>query len=433
MRILLVTQYWAPENGVPQRRWAWLSKVLERAGHEVVVLAPPPHYLRHEGWSEWWNSKGYRSNLEKASESNGGRLVLRSGFIPGGASISQKVLNQLGVAAGGLWVVLRRKSPINSYNPDLIIGTVPALPTALVALVASRRFKIPYVVDLRDAWPDLLSVAERWNVATGKVSLRQAMLSKGPLQAVAFFTDRILNRILRNAGAILSTSSDLAEDLTRRYQEPPPIWTIRNVFPPETQISKSVNVQGSNAVLNVLYAGTLGRAQNLSNALVAAHLAEIEGVQVKLRFVGAGAAKNELIQIAEELGVDATFEKRRGAEQLAECYEWADTALVHLTDWPPLEKAVPSKTYELMSQRLHISGVVRGETRGLIESLNAGDSVDPEAPGQLARLWVELARDRSKLMVSEMGADWVREQREFQAPESLLGCIRSFESTEVNN
>lgn len=433
MRILLVTQYWAPENGVPQRRWAWLSKVLERAGHEVVVLAPPPHYLRQEGWSEWWRSKGYRSNLENASESNGGRLVLRSGFIPGGASISQKVLNQLGVAAGGLWVVLRRNSPISTYNPDLIIGTIPALPTALVAVVASWRFRIPYVVDLRDAWPDLLSVADHWNAAIGSASMRQIILSKGPLQAATFATDRILNRILSNAGAILSTSGDLAEDLSRRYRKPPPIWTIRNVFPPETQISKSVDVRGSNADLKVLYAGTLGRAQNLSNALVAAYLAGMEGVRVKLRFVGAGAAKRELVQIARKLKVDATFEKRRGAEQLAECYEWADTALVHLTDWPPLERAVPSKTYELMSQGLHISGVVRGEARELIETLNAGHSVDPEEPAQLARLWIELARDRSKLWVSDMGAEWVREQREIQAPANLLDCIQHFESVEAND
>lgn len=432
MRILLVTQYWAPENGVPQRRWAWLSRVLERAGHEVVVLAPPPHYLRQEGWSEWWRSKGYRSNVENASESNGGRLVLRSGFIPGGASISQKVLNQLGVAAGGLWVVLRRKSPIDSYNPDLIIGTVPALPTALVAMVASWRFKIPYVVDLRDAWPDLLNVAEQWNVATGKVSLRQAVLSKGPLQAVTFTTDRVLTLILKNAGAILSTSSDLAEDLNRRYQRSPSIWTIRNVFPPETQIKKSVDVGESSAVLNVLYAGTLGRAQNLSNALVAAHLAEAEGVRVRLRFVGAGAAKRELIQIAEELRVEATFEKRRGAEQLAECYEWADTALVHLTDWPPLEKAVPSKTYELISQGLHISGVVRGETKTLIEALKAGHTVEPENPEQLTRLWIELARDRTKLMVPDIGAQWVQEQREKHAPANLLDCIQHFETVEKN-
>ena len=46
MRILLVTQYWYPENGVPQRRWSWLAKILIDAGHEVCVVAPPPRNSR---------------------------------------------------------------------------------------------------------------------------------------------------------------------------------------------------------------------------------------------------------------------------------------------------------------------------------------------------------------------------------------------------
>ncbi|WP_237564106.1 hypothetical protein [Actinomyces sp. 432] len=44
MRILLLTHYWAPETGAPQMRWGWLARGLVRRGHELAVLAPPPHY-----------------------------------------------------------------------------------------------------------------------------------------------------------------------------------------------------------------------------------------------------------------------------------------------------------------------------------------------------------------------------------------------------
>ena len=44
MRFLIISHVWEPEVGVPQRRWAWLTSVLTGAGHEVDVVAPPPHH-----------------------------------------------------------------------------------------------------------------------------------------------------------------------------------------------------------------------------------------------------------------------------------------------------------------------------------------------------------------------------------------------------
>ncbi|VEG30140.1 hypothetical protein [Actinomyces howellii] len=40
MRILLLTDHWAPEIGAPQRRWAWLAAGLVERGHELAVLTP---------------------------------------------------------------------------------------------------------------------------------------------------------------------------------------------------------------------------------------------------------------------------------------------------------------------------------------------------------------------------------------------------------
>lgn len=422
MRILLITQYWAPENGIPQRRWAWLTQILEEAGHEVLVVAPPPHYLRGIGFREWVKQKGYRSKLEIRDETRNTAMV-RSGYIPGGASITQKTINQIAVAFGGLRAITKRNGHVSRFQPQIVIGTVPALPTAFVTAVAAARFKIPYVIDLRDAWPELLTEADRWNAATGKPSLRQKVLTKGPLQLAVRVTDFGLKRLLGRASGVISTSSYLAKDLETRRHRPLRTWTIRNVFPPETLIVKKPTSVGSTSTLNVLYAGTLGRAQNLSNALRASQIANRSGVKVQLRFVGAGAAKKELMEEASSMDIPVTFENRRDATLLEECYQWADTALVHLTDWVPLSNAVPSKTYELMNQRLHISGVVTGETASIIESLGAGDVVRPEDPEALAQLWIVLARNRYRLRVPTCGSRWVEQQRMEVAPRALLECI----------
>lgn len=428
LRILLISQYWEPENGVPQRRWAWLTNALEGAGHEVMVVAPPPHYLRNVKVKEWFAQKGYRAR-EELRGGDPRKIIVRSGYFPGGTSITQKVLNQAAVAAGGLHVVFHRSGSLKHFQPDIVVGTVPAIPTAFVTAISAWRFKVPYVIDLRDAWPELLTVADRWNASTGKPSLRQRILAKGPLQAVIKATDLWLTSVLRKSAAVISTSSYLAHELQKGSTGRQRVCTVRNVFPPETLIHKQPRLQGPQDELRVLYAGTLGRAQNLANALSAAKIAQAAGVHVRLRFVGAGAAKAELIDTAKRLDIDAVFEQRRSAELLQECYEWADTALVHLTDWAPLANAVPSKTYELIDQGLHISGVVAGESAEIIRTLRAGDVVPPEDPQALADLWVSLARNRSKLQVPDTGTRWVHQQRESAAPATLVECLEWVHAT----
>ena len=43
MKMLLLTHYYAPEFGAPQRRWSALVQRFIAAGHRVTVAAPVPH------------------------------------------------------------------------------------------------------------------------------------------------------------------------------------------------------------------------------------------------------------------------------------------------------------------------------------------------------------------------------------------------------
>lgn len=431
VKILLLSQYWYPENGVPQRRWTWLTKILIEDGHEVTVIAPPPHYQRKVSLKQWWSHRRSRQpqRVQPATGSSGERIV-RSGFFPAGPSLTARILNQAGVAVGAAWAVWRRPGTLKDFKPDLVIGTVPALPTASVTQFAGKLFGAPYIIDLRDAWPDLMQESRRWNQSTGRTSARERVLRQGPLQLLTWFTRKAMQSSLKGASGILVTARYLEEDLRARNSlhkgdATPPIATVRNVFPVETEFKKIRHRTTDSSRLKVLYAGTMGRAQNLANALAAAAIARRDGVEVSIRFVGTGVTKPALQTAAEETGVDVRFEPRHDASDLKEFYEWADTALVHLTDWKPLDKTVPSKTYELMSVGIHISGVVSGEGAELIRSLGAGDVVDPEDPAALAQLWVELARNRDRLVVDSRGGDWVREQQTVRAPAVLKEIIRS--------
>lgn len=422
MKVLVLSQYWYPENGVPQRRWTWLSKLLVDQGHDVSVVAPWPSYKKKitpRSWFKAFFAKGV-SSIETGPV---GESIYRSVMVPSGSSLTMRTLSQASGAFFSMVNVLRiGLLSFKGRGPDLIIGTVPALPTALLTWFSARILRTPYVIDLRDAWPDLLANTKEWNRGVDGTSLREAVLSRGPIQLLTFVTDRMLRRVLSQSAGIIVTAEELQHSLEMEYPKQASrgaIITIRNVFPRRNiPIKSSVNLDGGSP-LNVLYAGTLGRAQNLSNAIEAAEIASSFGVEVCLKFVGEGAGLEKLKTRAANSEVSIEFIDQLEVSELKAFYDWADTALVHLTNWAPLERAVPSKTYELMTSRIHISGVAVGEAKELIVRLGAGHVAPPESPLELAKLWQRLYEDRSMLQVGSGSRDWVSHEQSTIVPGKL--------------
>lgn len=424
MDILILSQYWYPENGVPQRRWSWLARVLADEGHSVTVIAPPPHYERSIGLGEWLRTRGSSGRGFEYGPSE--ERIIRSQYLPAGQSLTARALNQGVVALGMMWTCLRRPSALKDYRPDVVIGTVPAIPTAFAAPFVAAIMRAPYVIDLRDAWPDLLSERHQWNSGTGSRSMRERILTRGPVQLLSSLVRTLMYESFRRASGLILTAASLEEDLLTRPElkgRRPLTATVRNVFPPATVYQAADKADRPSDSLNVLYAGTLGRAQKLQNALDAVKLAADQGVRVRLRMVGAGATRTELERKIAEENIDAELLGRVSADDLYPHYEWADTALVHLTGWGPLERAIPSKTYELMNSGIHITGVVAGEAAELITGLRCGVAVTPDQPQELADLWVSLARDRSQLAISPEGRDWVERERRTTTPTALLTLL----------
>lgn len=427
MRLLVLSQFWYPENGVPQRRWTWLSNIFADMGGVISVVAPPPNYRRKLGLVDSLKSFVPSSQIETGPA---GEEIYRSPFLFAGESLAARAFSQAFIAAGALITVARDWSRIRTV--DVVVGTVPALPTAVVSFLVARVARVPYVIDLRDAWPDLMKEHRNWNRALESRSRHEEIINSGPIRILSWIVEKGLNALLERADAIIVTSEDLAEKLRNQRskysnsQDQQLITTIRNVFP--ANVPKLVKRHPFDfKTLRVLYAGTLGRAQNLRNSIDAAAIAQEQGTPVELIFVGGGAAAGELEKYAGLMGANASFYRVRSAAEIVKFYEWADTALVHLTDWEPLDRAVPSKTYELMSLGIHISGVVNGETARIIKELDAGDIVEPENPHQLAELWTALFKDPARLSVTAKGRMWVESEREAVVPGEVKKIVNWIE------
>ncbi|MGV0353211.1 glycosyltransferase family 4 protein [Corynebacterium confusum] len=420
MKIVILSQYWAPDNGIPQRRWEWLCGLLKEQGHEIIVITPFSIQDRRMTWAQWLKRLASGHSLIKVDSLDEQTSILRTPFLPVGRSLTQRALNQGALALGMLLAAGYMRKKLRDV--DLVIGTVPALPTAAVAAGVSRILGVPYAIDLRDAWPDLLSEWTTWNKGAGERSWREWILSKGPAQVVVLVVRVIMDFVLRRADGILTTSEWLLNDLvnTRAVKSEVPRVTIRNVFPGKTEVRSEAPPRHSKADgLHVLYAGTIGRAQKLENALKAVYILSKKGIKVELRIVGDGASRTSLERLAKEYELDIDFVAKAPADMLSSHYEWADTALVHLTAWDSLKKAIPSKTFELMENGIHITGVVSGETAEIIEKNSAGNVVPPDAPEELAQLWQDLLDTPEEFQISNDGKKWVERERLKVVPSKL--------------
>ncbi len=409
MKALVVSQYWWPENGVPQRRWQWLSQVLSQEGHQVTAIAPPPHYPTGKLQAGW----------KRASEETGpaGETIVRARFRPHARSLTDRALSQAYIALSSTFVGFQQCA-IKRSRPDILFGTVPALPTACVTAFLGLAFKIPYVIDLRDAWPQLFEDAVSWNKAVAPSASIPSKFGDRVRKVILRITRAALEFSFRHATAIIVTAESLTVDNKR-------ILTVRNVFPSGSDLGSPLIRQpdADRPSLRILYAGTLGRAQNLRNALEAFTELQKDYPDVEMRIVGGGVAKDELKSFAKEHSLSVDFFARVPAEEMPVHYAWADTALVHLTNWKALTHTVPSKTYELMELGVHITGVVEGEAARIINENRAGIVVAPEQPELLADAWRRLINEPNKLKMPGDGAAWVKHQRDVTTPEVLSGIM----------
>ena len=263
MRILILSQYWPPQEGVPQRRWSWLTSLLKEQGHEIQVIAPSsPKYEDNDAEQRIkWTHRLARP--ARPISGVNGESIFRTRCLRSSSSLTFRAANQALVALDTTRILIGFMRRERSAQPNVVIGTVPALPTALTTFLASILLRAPYIIDLRDAWPDLLSNPKIWNQGLKKQSLRERLLLLGPAQAVTWGLTKLLSIVYRRSDGMIFTSSRLEHQMRTKLLPDSTISTvIRNTFPRSGSVSNyapsNKHLEPSASVLNVVYAGKLG-------------------------------------------------------------------------------------------------------------------------------------------------------------------------------
>jgi len=369
------------------------------------VLAPPPHNEtgRWEG-----RDRAHRPGAVTVGEH--GERVVRTRYRRHGRHLTGRAMDQVVVAWSSV-VLGARHFRRPERRPDVVIGTVPGIPSMFAAWALSRRFRAKLVIEMRDAWPDLIA-------PSGMLGIRSRMgFRRNVRKATTTVVHRALSRLQSRADLVVTTTMTFAAVLRSRGQSR--VAVVRNgthlsdvdaaLLETTETTEPAVHTEhpGVDRPLRVIYLGTIGRSQCLDTVVRAAALLHDEGHKVEVRIVGRGAETDKLTRLADQLNAPVTIEGGVSHAEALDLYRWADTAFVGLHGWGPFEWTIPSKVYEVMARGVPVTAALAGEFAELVRDLGAGAVVPPDSPQALADLWAQWCEAGAVPPAARHAARWV--------------------------
>ncbi len=375
MKILIVTQYYFPENFKSND----LSFELQKRGHDVTVLTGLPNYPEGKIYDGYGIFKNRKQNIN-------GVKIIRSLLLPRGKGGGIKLfLNYFSFA-----FFASIKTFFRSFNHkyDAIIVHEPSPITQYYpALVLNKLQKTPVYFWVMDLWPESLEIA-------GGIKNKLVL---------NFFRKMVIS-FYKNSKKILITSKGFRKSILEKgnFEDKIvyfPNWAEDTIADGNKNFSIPTLKEG----FKIMFAGNVGEAQDLDNVMNAAlelkNKKNIQWIIVgdgrKMPFVLDFVEKNNLQETVSVLG-------RFPVEAMASFFDKADAMLVSLKNDPIFNLTVPAKVQAYMSAGKPIIAMLNGEGAENIMEANCGSAVNAGNFKALAKE-VENFSKLSTEKIAEMG------------------------------
>lgn len=369
MRVLVVTQYFWPENF---RVNDLVAEMVSR-GHDVVVLTGRPNYPDGDLFEEFAADPGRYNDYKGASvvrvplllRGRGGGMRLFANYISFAASAS--IL--------GVWR-LRRKpfDVIFVFEPSPITVGLPAV-------LLGRLKRAPVTLWILDLWPETLA-------ALGIVRSERLLRLVGRM--VRFIYDRCALILVQSKAfipAVLQHSGRMDAEARIRYF---PSWCEPIAI--DATASQAPEVPWRPDVFTVVFTGNVGEAQDFPSILNAASLLK-DNPSIRWVVVGDGRASAWVREeIARRgLGERVLMVGRFPLERMPSFLRHADALLVSLRPDPVFALTIPGKVQSYLQAGIPIVAMLDGEGARVVEQAEAGIALPAGDASGLAQAIIKLA------------------------------------------
>jgi colanic acid biosynthesis glycosyl transferase WcaI len=375
MRILILGQCYAPESVSAAVLITELATDLVRRGHQVSVVTGAPSYPYGLVF------KGYRNRFHAVETLDGVRVIRTWSYISPSTNMLPRLLHYGTYSAtafyGGLF----------AGRPDIILSYSPPLPLGLSACLLSRIWRVPWVLQLEDLYPDAA-------IAAGVMTNQRT---------IDFFR-RIEQFLYRHSRHISVISENFRKNLLGKGIPDSkikviPIWADPNEVHPMKKENGFRQKCGLNDKFVVMYAGNIGLTSCLEDVLHAAVILK-ERSDIQFVIVGEGVKKDSLIAEMQEWHLtNIQFLPYQPRELFPEMLAASDINLVTLNAGAALS-SLPSKIFNVMASARPVLAVTPpgSEVMQIVETAGCGWNVPPASPEKLADAILQLKAQEPRLI-----------------------------------
>lgn len=329
-----------------------------KRGHNVTIFASNYSHFAHT----FINTNAQELNV--ADQAEVPFVLIPTGAYQG--NTLKRFLNMLNFS----FRLLQKKHTKHITPPDIIIGSSPHLFAAFSAFLLARRFNVPFLLEVRDIWPD--SLAELSHLS-----------KRHPLY---YIMKKIEFKLYHGAHRIISVLPEMKNYLQKSGIAEEKIEWLPNTMDPDLYHASTHDNEKSKK-FTVFYAGAHGIANDLDTCLDAAKLLQQSRIkdQVEICLIGQGPQKNHLMERVKAENINnVTFLEPVPKAEIYSILNRADVFLMPLKHSPIYQFGIsPNKLFDYLFMAKPIIFAVETPFNP-VQSEHAGISIPPENPQALA-------------------------------------------------
>ena len=356
MRILFLTDNFPPETNAPATRTYEHCLKWVKMGYEVTVITCFPNFPKGKVF------EGYTNKLYQKEYIDGITVIRVWSYITPNNGFVKRIIDYVSYAVTSFLFGLFVKT-------DLIIATSPQFFTAISGRMLSLFKRIPWVMEVRDLWPDSIAAVGSMN----KSSILFKVLKK------------IEHHLYLSASKIVVVTDSFKKYIIKEHGiKAKKVGVFKNgVLVSNFKGSESKDVMtlkeslGLKNKIVISYLGTHGLAHGLKFILES--ISKTSNPDLHFLFIGDGAEKKNLIKYSKTLhSKNFTFLESVTKSEIPLYIEISDYSLVNLKKSDEFKNVIPSKIFENIAMYKPILLGVEGESKKLIDHYEVGVCFEPE-------------------------------------------------------
>ena len=336
MRILFLTDNFPPEINAPATRTYEHCVKWVELGYQVTVITCFPNFPNGKVFD------GYKNRFFKKESIDGIDVIRVWSYISENKGFISRIIDYISYSFTSVIAGFFVKT-------DIIVATSPQFFTAISGRLLSFFKGKPWIMEVRDLWPDSIAAVGSMNkkIIVVTDSFKNYLTEKHliPSEKIGVFKN----------GVLINNFKKIDSERLLKFR-------------------KSLGLENK---IVISFLGTHGLAHGLKFILDS--ISKIKDTKYHFLFVGDGSEKQNLLEYSKTLDShNFTFLESVSKKEMPLYIDISDYSLVNLKKSNEFKNVIPSKIFENIAMYKPILLGVEGESKELIERYKVGISFEPE-------------------------------------------------------